>query len=580
MIHRFVICLSLFCLWSLAGLSQTPESKDAEKAKERTLVGLRLFEEGLTDGRGLKIHENRAQLLAQAADTIWPRDEKRARELISETIEALRLAMLELTDEQSQPSDAITKVRDQVVNAFAERDPQMTLDFLRATRLPGKESSTQAEEQRERQLVKRIAANDPAKLLKIAADEIAEGNWANLPDTIWRADSLDHEATAKFVAQAVERLRTENLTTNMDALKFAANTLRSEIGRRSAVDSATENKEELKVFLDENGLRDLAQIFANGLIRFGDKKTWPNEQIVREAFETTANIMPGLNKYAPALASQLKKQIDEFAKTSDPDTKQRLQWAATVNLNAAVDEIIEAAKKVPEDKRGSYYFRITEILVVYRDEIERARQLITENFPTPALREKEMHLLNWLAAQVNASKGRFEEVMKDIALLPNDEERAQTLSIISRDMIKQNKPAIARELLERGQRYINPNIRTAQQMGAQLSLIQVWLEIDPARGFDLIAPIFKRFDEASMAMSVASRFDYVYSQFVYKGEMRLARMPISISLRSYLDPLPMLASNDADRTRTLLNSMRNPALRALSRLTAARGALGVEENRK
>src|SRR6266576_1394101 len=153
----------LFCL----GLTNTRVSAQAdEKEKAQKEIEQRqalerntllLLDEVVSGAWSLKVPENRAFVLANAADLLWTRDEKRARNLFLEALNNLDLPISMPAADEPAAKDAArkepakakavtpTKEQMQTLNQYyeayqkrreflrkvAKRDPQLALDILR-----------------------------------------------------------------------------------------------------------------------------------------------------------------------------------------------------------------------------------------------------------------------------------------------------------------------------------------------------------------------------------------------------------------------------------------------------------------
>src|SRR5216684_3509307 len=130
--------------------------KEAEKRQELERKTLALLDETVAGAWGVKLPENRSFVLTNAAELLWTRDEKRARNMFWEALNSLNLtttpAPEDSTAKDSTSKGASAKVatsdkiqiqqryyatfaaRREFLRKVARRDPQLALDMLRATR--------------------------------------------------------------------------------------------------------------------------------------------------------------------------------------------------------------------------------------------------------------------------------------------------------------------------------------------------------------------------------------------------------------------------------------------------------------
>ena len=141
------LCLLLLSMTAAAQLPQAKQQSEEEKAKARRELerkALALLDETLEGAVVLKLSENRAAVRVQAADLLWPRDEKRARALFRDA--AADLAVLKPGDagRGDRAYWAAMQLRTQLINTAAARDAQLALELLRESRPASEEGSSNA----------------------------------------------------------------------------------------------------------------------------------------------------------------------------------------------------------------------------------------------------------------------------------------------------------------------------------------------------------------------------------------------------------------------------------------------------
>ena len=169
----------------------TQEQQEAQKALEQKAFAL--IEEIITQAPTLKLAENRVNIQATAADLIWKRDEKRARVIFKQATASLAQAMTAMDPSDPQYdtlAQALAQLRMSVLDTIARHDPQLALDFLRATRQPAPpgshpfDSPPDVEPQLEGRLASLIAATDPQRALQIAKESLTRGLSYELINTL------------------------------------------------------------------------------------------------------------------------------------------------------------------------------------------------------------------------------------------------------------------------------------------------------------------------------------------------------------------------------------------------------------
>ena len=181
---------------------QAAKNQEVLKAK-----GLALLIEATQAIPELHRPQTRAGFQVRAAQLLWGSDEKRAMKLMEQAIESVKEYIENISngDEEYYESAQIAmQLREQVVEALAPHDPEMALNFLRATRtLSPPEGSTPGpqgnqELQLELALASQIIAADPKRAFQMAEDTLKKGASPSLIDTLNRLRSKDPELAAKL----------------------------------------------------------------------------------------------------------------------------------------------------------------------------------------------------------------------------------------------------------------------------------------------------------------------------------------------------------------------------------------------
>src|SRR5215204_5341031 len=122
-----LLILSTTAAAQLPPAKQEPEEEKAKARKELERKALALLDETLEGAQVLKLPENRAAVRVQAADLLWPRDEKRARALFRDA--AADLAALKAGDPNGGRAYWLAaQLRTQLLYTAAARDAQLALE--------------------------------------------------------------------------------------------------------------------------------------------------------------------------------------------------------------------------------------------------------------------------------------------------------------------------------------------------------------------------------------------------------------------------------------------------------------------
>src|SRR5262249_39575345 len=173
----------------------------------------------VNEAMGLQLTENRIQVLSFAAGMLWKRDETRARGYLQEAVNqflAMELPPAGTNFASNKMLHARQSLRTQLIQAIAEHDPQMALDFLRSSRLPvsnelqaldGQDPQRDYEKQYELQLVTEIAENNPQMALGLAQETLKQGANHQVVEIWRRLQRKDPKSADKLAGEIIAKIK-------------------------------------------------------------------------------------------------------------------------------------------------------------------------------------------------------------------------------------------------------------------------------------------------------------------------------------------------------------------------------------
>jgi len=205
-----------FCLLVLSttAVAQAPQAKqEAQARKELERKALALLDETLEGAQALKLPENRAAVRTQAADLLWPRDEKRARTLFRAA--AADLAAMKSGDPNRRRKGVRVspQLRTNFLYTVAARDAQLALKLLRDSRPVSEDGSdTPAgdpdwELKTERALKRFAAESDPKTALRLAEEGLNKGFTFEGLALLWRLCRKDSKVLPELARVDFDRTR-------------------------------------------------------------------------------------------------------------------------------------------------------------------------------------------------------------------------------------------------------------------------------------------------------------------------------------------------------------------------------------
>jgi hypothetical protein len=576
------LTLSLLML-ATAAAAQAPQANkesEEEKAKARKELerkALTLLDETLQAAQVLKLAENRAALRAQAADMLWPRDEKRARSLYREAVSDI-VAARGVEGAMRERGWMLSQLRAQLLYAAAARDAQFALELLRESRPPADESGfangdPEQELRTEQTLVSMAADSDPKAALKLAEESLSKGVTFGALGVLERLRVKDPETATRFAGEIVAKLRSDdNLTARLDAVMVASSLLRGVLlpqsaelyytGAPPAKGRAGEKPKPL--VLEDGDLRDLIDVVTGA----ATKTTTPGGAF--GLLMQLRPLMPEIEKRAPARAAALRQKLAEVDKMIDPRMRAWEQYDAT--KGKPPDAMLEDAAKAPEEVRSGLV-SIAAMKLLQSGDVERARQVINEQMRGQE-REQMLALVERAELARAIAKGDTDAAKAVVARIKSKERRAAALAELAVAFAKKDDRKSALLLLEEARSLVDAQPDNEKEIEALLEVARGYALVEPSKTFEMIDPLIDRANDMLTAAALLNKFGQGGGLF-RKGEMILTPTLDAAGgvYARYVKALSELARVDFDRTKTAADRFNRDEARLAARLVVARSVL-------
>ena len=539
----------------------TPEQREAQKELEQKAFAL--LEEIIAEAPALKLAENRITIQASAADLLWMHDEKRARAVFTAATTSLIevLGMLDQSDPQYESlAQKISQLRMSLLETIARHDPQLALDLLRVTRQPSplrRHSSylpSDIEVQLEGRLSSLIAAKDPQRALQIARESLTKGLSYELINTLAQLRAKDKEAAATLSQEIIAKLKAENrMTPEVSGIAFNL----------------------LYMFRppegDEAHFRELLELLVGSALNASlSNKVNPEEQyLARNLLAQLQPMMPEIEKYAPSRLAALRRKFAELNREADPYTRS-LNEMNKLAQNGTIDEILEAAAKMPPESRGQGYQQGIR-KAANQGEYDRARQLANSEALEPVERKEMLEEIDRQAVWQATNQGKLNEARQMLTKLGSAEERVSTLIQLAGMAFDKKDTKTARQCLAEAFETIGGRAANYQRIQAQLQVSQAYMLLDLDRSFEIITPII---DQLNDLMAAAAMLDGFESNYLKDGEwMPSGGSALSNMVVTCDQHIAALARTDFDRAKSLADRWQRSEVRLKARLLIAQAVL-------
>jgi hypothetical protein len=617
MIRRLVsllIGLAMALTAPVTLIAQNPPATEQEqKAQaERQKKALDLLEQVVAEAQGLKLPENRLRVQWQAGDLFWEHDEARARAMFSQAAAGVSEMIQSLDSNDRRYASLLQaplQLRQEMVNATAQRDPKLAYDLLLATRPPVTASTPTASQQNaesnlELNLLSQIAAADPRLALQNAEAALDKGQFSSsLARLLAQLQEKDKGAASKLKDKMLKRLRPETLLSNAGASSLALSLLRPGPRLANAQASSAEaqaNSSQPQPVLDEMAFRELLEAVVAASLSAAPRNSgqpgatvppvWLNaapsapsaaraEQVSAQTLQNNArnlvnglrSLLPQVDQYLPARSQAVRQKFAEMG--IKPNSVVITPELSNLMRQGSTDDLLRAAARASSPDLQSMLYRQATSKAISEGNLERARQIATQSLD-PKQREGVMREIERHQTMHNALAGKIEEARQTLATMKTDAERVNWLTQVAGLAVKKNDPKLALQFLDDARTLVSRRVENYQQFEPQLRLARAYAQVDPARGLEILEPGIGQLNELLAAAAALSGFELR----VFKdGEMLLQGGGQLTSLVArYGQELARLARGDFERAQAVADRFQRAESRLIARLAMARGILRAQ----
>lgn len=572
------------------GDAKEKAQKELERRQELERKTFALLDEIVAAAWGFKLPENRSFVMASAAELLWPRDEKRARNLYWEAFNNLGLpndaALDDSTTRDATTKDQATKegtpkraasdqaqtlkqyyalfgLRRDFFRRVAQRDPQLALEMLRATHLrPPDSAKVNYRLPDERDLEQEIAnvavARDPKKALQIARESLAKGVTFQMLGVLFELNRLSPETASEFAGDLVDKLQTLNVTTDVVAWQTSIELLRLSRTPRD-VEANDERLRPYQLKLSDDQKRELVELLINGALSLSANGN-PSMDI--------SEIMPEIEQFAPERLANIRTKMAETRRTQ---TKEEREWQEYNSLveKGTPEDLLKAAAKAGEDvRRELYQAAVTKAIMQKR--ADAFRDFIKSNVEDESQRNSLTKLLDANQIGWAVNRGDIEELQKLLPLIKAKEQRAEAMAAIAMALEKKGEHEEAVRMADDALALVKVNLASETQSNALMAVVLAYSLIDPPRAFAIIEPIIDRINDDVSRLLLLDRV--VRSGAVKNGEIIMEQpgvISLDLAILKFGPGVVALANADFNRTKTMADRFQRNELRLMARLLIA-----------
>ena len=559
MSHRsfFISVTASVLLFSSSVRSQGPvagRGSDEIAAVRKKAIELLESVAGQVDS--LHSAENRARIGSNVAELLWSDDEKRSRTLFAAVEEDIKTGFKDTDPDDSAQRQTLMvfgQLRGDILGRIAKHDPELALEFLRATR-PASDTQfpyemRDDEKSLELRLAGQIAAKNPQLALKLGQQSLAKGFSTDLLSVLVQLQQKDKEAALSFYKAIVDKLRSANLVRDP-----AASELTLSLARSFQPPAAEE-----QVYRDLIGIV-LASALANGC---ADMASDDAPQICFEV----GSVFSKIEKYYALRSAPLKRWAEG---TQEPDgfhSPQMLAQVSEVLEKGSVEEILALAGRYPEMQVQIYWAALRKAEAL--GDVAKARQ-IASDFPDEAQRHYMLAQIDRDQMWGSMSDKKLAELQQLLSSFRRPEERIRFLLQVANQIGGTDRKAALGLVNQAGQ--IIDLIKPGKtQLEGRIALAMLYCSLKSDRGFAIMESLMPKLNELVAAAAALEGFE---NNYLREGEWTMTSAgSIGRLLTGLAQNAGYFAGSDFDRSVTLANQFERPELRLMAQLKIAQAIL-------
>ena len=552
-----VLVLLLFSSARSQESASTPSAgSDESVALKKKATDLLLTVAGQIDS--LRAPENRARIGSNAAESLWDHDEKRARSLFAAVGDDIRTGFTDSdTDRETHNHTLLVfwQVRSDTLGRIAKHDPELALQFLRATRLPAEiklpYQTSDTEDAQELRLAGQIAAKNPELALKLGRESLAHGFSRDLFTMLSTLQAQNKAAALTLYQEMVDKFKTTDLVQDRTATQFAL-ALAGEYQPPQA---------------DERVYRELIGLLLTTALDNGCGKTRADDDNPEICYQI-GSVLPKFEKYYGPRAAPLKRWAQE---TDDPEDHNVWLQGREVGEKGTVDEILAFAEENPAQKFDLYRSAIWKAQAT--GDFERARQ-IASDYPSEDMRSALIAEIDLDQKRMSANPNNPASIHKALSTFDSDEDRVRFLLVTAAQVAANDRKAALVFLSEAGQ--IIDSTKGKAQLRGQVALALIYCGLKSDRGLAIVESLIPRLNQL---VAAAATLDGVETNYLTNEEWNMTGAgELGGMLTVLAQNAGCFARLDFDRAVAIANQLERPELRLMTELKIAQGVLAPESN--
>lgn len=562
MSHRSCCILGVVLLFLVpfSAWSQEPasaQSPDEKAAKEKKAI--ELLESVAGQLGSLRSAENRARIGSNVADLLWKHDEKRARVIFVAAEEDIKAGFND-SDEDVQTRRhtmlVFGQLRGNIIERIARHDPELALEFLRATRptedIERRPYEMEDEKSLELRLAGMIAARNPQLALKLGLQSLAKGFSEDLLSVLAQLQRTDKGAALSFYTAIVDKLKDANLSDDYLAMGLIISLAQQFSPPR----------------IDEQAYRELIGVLWKTAEKNGC--TSSSDDVPPGCYQIGL-LYPRIEKYYGPRAAALKRWRQDEPGV-DETTRSRWFEIREVLQKGTVEEIMALAANYPEFQLQIY----SQAFAKARDsgDLATARQ-IAGAFPDEAQRPYLIAQLDKKQEFRTMTPEQQAEIQRRLNAINGSAERIRFLLFVAIQNGSGDRKA-ALGFLDQADQLLGSSPPGKAQVESQIALAMLYCSLKSDRGFAIMEALMPKLNELVAAAAALDGFD---NNYLREGEWTMTSAGgVGSILTQLAQGAGYFADLDLERSLSLAAQLERPELRLMARSKIAQAVLTGQSN--
>lgn len=619
---RSLIFAAFLVTFASIAIAQEPTPDPAKLQEEKAKLEAKataLLEQLVSESQALKLPENRIRVQIVAGDLLWARSPARARGLFADAAAMLGQVMIETDRSERRDWQVVSALRRELVLGAGRHDAELAYQLLRQTQPPATQATAndarrqivEPQDNLEQALLAVIASTDPKVAYQKATESLDKGEYpVSLSRVLSQLQAKDQEAFKKLSEKTINRLSSDNLLANNQAVGVAMSLLRPgpQAATTTSTASATDVRSTSTQILPQSAYHSLldnvvtAALTATprpagdnppgrgagrqGVMTDGGRVTFMEgrdrnnvsqldpaqvaQNNARNLLRSLQGMLSHIDQVLPERSQAVRQKLTELGFTNN--TNNRIPNQAISQVPGDSEALVAAAANVPPPLQSRLYQEAAR-RAADEGNAERALQIANDHLDEQA-RASIVQTIELKKAITNVTEAKLNEIRQKLAGLQSDSERVRYLGELVSAVQKDN-PKLALRFAEDARAIVTKRAVDYADLENQLQVAEMFATLDPKRSFEILEPGIQQLNELLAAAQILNGFEV---QVFRDGELPIqGGSQLGRSIARFGQQLAALSKIDFERAQATADRFQFSEPRLMAKLSIVQGAFGVRQ---